>query len=92
VIKIVGDSMYPLLRDGYLVLIDRRPGNIRNGDVVVSVHKGENTIKRYYREGRQITLRAENYNVPPVVIVDDEEDSTFQIFGKATTIVEAKIE
>lgn len=89
VVRIVGNSMYPLLRDGYLVLIDRKPRTIKNGDVVVAIRNGESTIKRFYKSGRRVVLRAENPEIEPITI---EEEDDFRIVGKVSKIVEGEIE
>lgn len=46
--------------DGDFVLIDHEVSIYKNGDIVVAVIDGLATIKRYYKNGNQITLEADS--------------------------------
>jgi repressor LexA len=46
--------------DGDFVLIDHEVSTYKNGDIVVAVIDGLATIKRYYKNGNQITLEADS--------------------------------
>lgn len=65
VCSVRGNSMEPLLFDGDLVLLDRRQGDLREGDVygVVDV-EGDTRIKRLERVEGGLLLRSENPDCP----------------------------
>jgi repressor LexA len=88
VIRIEGNSMFPLLRNGYLVLVDRQ-ARTKNGDVILARLNGASTISRYDKEGKRVTLRAENPEILPKVVEDGDK---FEIVGKVTKIVGGDIE
>lgn len=66
-VEAVGDSMYPEIKEGDLVLAER--GLIpENGDLVVVIHNGTAKIKKFFRdEGTdQVILQSTNTAYPPI--------------------------
>jgi repressor LexA len=72
-LRVQGDSMIDDgIRDGDLVLVERRV-QARNGETVVAVLDGnEVTLKRLYREGDRIRLQPSNARLKPI-LVDEVE-------------------
>ena len=66
-LRIVGDSMAPLYRDGDRVLVDRDRTDVRRGDrVVVRTRDGETLAKEIGAiSGREVTLVSINPAYPP---------------------------
>ncbi len=69
VLRVNGDSMIEeQIRDGdYVVMEQREQAN--NGEIVIALVDGENaTLKKYYREGRQIRLQPANESIAPILV------------------------
>lgn len=78
-LKVKGDSM---IEDGILdgdYVVIRRQVTAENGDVVCALIGDEATLKRFYRRGNTVTLKAANRNYAPIVFSGGE----FRILGKA---------
>lgn len=73
VLTVTGDSMIDEhIRDGDLVVYERR-SNARNGDTVVALIAGEEaTLKKFYREKNQIRLQPANPKYKPIYVRDVE--------------------
>ena len=71
VLKVRGDSMIDeQIRDGDLVVVERRE-TARNGETVVALLEGgEATLKKLYREGRRIRLQPANPDYEPIYVDD----------------------
>ena len=69
VLKVRGESMIEdHLCDGDYVVIERRD-TARNGEQVVALlDNGEATLKRYYKEGRDIRLQPANSTMAPRIV------------------------
>lgn len=69
VLQVRGDSMIDeQIRDGDLVVVERRP-HVRNGEVVVALIDGqEATLKRFYRDGNRVTLQPANPEMTPLTV------------------------
>ena len=69
VLKVRGDSMIEdHLCDGDYVVIERKE-TCRNGDQVVALlDSGEATLKRYYKEGRDVRLQPANQTMQPRIV------------------------
>lgn len=81
-LKVKGDSM---IEDGILdgdYVIIRRQETAENGDIVCALIDGEATLKRFYKKGNTVTLKAANRDYGPIV-VSREESGGFRIVGKA---------
>ena len=72
VLKVRGDSMIEdHLCDGDYVVIERRD-SARNGEQVVALlDSGEATLKRFYKEGRNVRLQPANSTMQPKVVPAD---------------------
>ena len=70
-LRVNGNSMIEdSIRDGDLVLIERR-STARNGETVVAILEGdEATLKRYYKEADRIRLQPANAAMEPIYVDD----------------------
>ena len=65
-LRVKGDSMVDAgIFDGDLVAV-RQQATARNGEIVAAMIEDEATVKRFYKEGRQVRLQAENSAYPPI--------------------------
>lgn len=84
-LRVSGDSMIEdAVFDGDLVIL-RHQNTANNGDMVAAWLEpaGETTLKRYYREGRNIRLRAANPRYPDRV----EDEAHVMVQGKVVAII-----
>ncbi|MEZ4767475.1 MAG: transcriptional repressor LexA [Caldilineales bacterium] len=84
-LRVSGDSMIEdSVFDGDLVIL-RHQDTADNGDMVAAwlTEAGETTLKRYYREGRSIRLRAANPRYPDRV----EDEARVMVQGKVVAII-----
>ena len=82
-LKVKGDSMIEdSIVEGDLVII-RQQHSAENGDIVCALIGNDATLKRFCREGNEITLRPANKNYDPIVVTEGE----FRILGKATGVI-----
>ena len=72
--------MYPLIRDGDVLVVDKSLDPV-HGDVVVAVVAGDFTVKRLGRAGGQHALIPENQAMAPILIGEDEQ---VEIWGVVT--------
>jgi len=57
--------------DGDLIVV-RKQATCKDGDTVVALIDGENaTLKRFYREDRQVRLQPANCNLDPIYVGKD---------------------
>ena len=66
-LRVQGDSM---VNAGILegdIIIARRAQTADNGEIVVALIEDEATVKRLFRNGRQVELRAENESYAPII-------------------------
>lgn len=80
-LKVKGYSMADSILPGDLVLVERTQ-TANNGEVVVAQLEDEATVKRFFRTGKRIELRADN---PEFADIIPEED--FQILGRVTALM-----
>src|SRR5699024_4774003 len=68
-LKANGNSMYPLIPDGALVLI-REQSTVENGEVAAVLVNGdtEATLKRVNRIGSELLLQPENNEYEPIIV------------------------
>ncbi|MEA3336036.1 MAG: transcriptional repressor LexA [Chloroflexota bacterium] len=84
-LRVKGDSMIEdSVLDGDLVILQHQT-TASNGDMVAAwlLDSGETTLKRYYREGRQIRLKPANAGYADRV----EDESNVQVQGKVVAVV-----
>lgn len=87
IIRVIGDSMEPYIRDGETVLIERH-SEARNGETVIANVNGHIYIKRFHTDpfGRWVKLISENNHYGDIELSGDDLEC-FSIVG----IVRAKI-
>lgn len=87
-LKVKGDSMKNIgMVDGSLVLF-RKQQYAENGDVVACLVGGDSaTVKRFFRNRRQIELMPENEEYEPILLTtDDFESGDARILGVAREV------
>jgi hypothetical protein len=89
VVRVLGDSMEPELRDGWKVLVDTEQTTPELHALVAVYIRGHGGfLGRWERESETILLRRSNPAAPPIVLENQEE---WMVWGTVTTIVEAPI-
>ncbi len=82
--SVEGNSMIGAgILDGDKVLVDRAVDPL-HGHIVVAVINHEYTLKRLYRRGSVLELRAENPSYPPIRFKEGEE---MQVWGVVVGVV-----
>jgi repressor LexA len=77
-LRVKGDSMIDAgILDGDRVIVKQQAA-AENGDIVCAVIEGEATLKRFFKKGGVITLKAENEKYPPITVAEGE----FRIVGR----------
>lgn len=63
-----------LIDQGDIVILEKPtdPDFVKNGTIVAARVEGKTTLKRWYREGSQISLHPENPNYPIMQVPADE--------------------
>lgn len=85
-LKVQGNSMEGAhILDGDYVLVHPRKTAV-NGEIVVALIGEEATVKRFYRNDRGISLKAENPAYHPIEI-ERSEEATFKIIGKVMGVL-----
>jgi repressor LexA len=85
-LKVQGDSMEGAhILDGDYVLVHPQK-TAANGEIVVALIEEEATVKRFYRNDRGVTLKAENDNYQPIEI-ERSEALSFKIIGKVMGVL-----
>lgn len=69
-LRVTGDSMIEeMITEGDIVIMQpvENPGTIKNGTIVAALVDGEGTtLKRFFRQGRQVTLQPGNAKYEPI--------------------------
>lgn len=83
-LKAKGNSMYPIIPDGALVLI-KEQATVENGEIAAVLVNGdeEATIKRIKRIGNDILLQPENNAYEPIII---NKNNPARIIGKVVRV------
>ncbi len=77
-LQVKGDSMIGAgIMDGDRVIL-KQQGTAENGDIVCALIEGEATLKRFFKKGGVVTLKAENEKYPPITVSEGE----FRIVGR----------
>lgn len=80
-LRVKGDSMYPILWEGDVVLVQFTP-MAENGNIVVaSVGSDDATIKKLRKTTREIYLEAVNPAYPPI------REKNISIIGRVTSLI-----
>ena len=81
-LKVKGDSMIGArINDGDIVFIHAQP-DVDDGEIAVVLIDDEATLKRVYKMGDRVILRAENPAYPPIEL-DRRDGKVVRILGKA---------
>lgn len=81
-----GDSMYPNMKDGDIVVVHIQP-EVENGKVAVCiVNSDEGTIKRFFRFADRVELWPDNPNVPKMIL-RGESLIDFHVYGQAIALI-----
>lgn len=84
-LRVQGESMKDIgIMDGDLLAVHKTQ-DIHNGQVVVARVDDDVTVKRFYREGSQVTLQAENSKFDPIKV--DLQYQAFNIEGIAVGVI-----
>lgn len=88
-LRVKGDSMNAArIYDGDLLMV-RKQSMVENGNIAVVMVDGENaTVKRFYKDGNQVTLMPQSTNPVHLPQVYDVQKIKIEIIGK---VVENKI-
>ncbi len=78
-----GNSMFPTIQPGAILVIDRSLKATKNSLIVI-FFDGELIVRRLIVYGSQILLRADNKNYPDKTI---PSESDFEIWGIITSII-----
>jgi repressor LexA len=82
-LQVKGDSMTGAgIIDGDRVIV-KQQGTAENGEIVCAIIDGEATLKRFYKKGNVITLKAENEKYAPIVVTRGE----FRIAGRVVGLL-----
>jgi repressor LexA len=77
-LRVKGDSMIGAgILEGDRVIV-KQQSTAENGEIVCALIEGEATLKRFFKKGTVITLKAENEKYPPITVSEGE----FRIAGK----------
>lgn len=79
-----GNSMYPTIPDGSLVLIREQP-EVENREIAAVLLNDDNeaSLKRVNRQGNQLLLVSDNTEYSPIIVNDD---NPAKIIGKAMSV------
>jgi len=84
-LRVQGESMKDIgIMDGDLLAVHKTQ-DINNGQVVVARVEDDVTVKRFYREGSEVTLKAENSKFDPIKV--DLQYQAFDIEGIAVGVI-----
>jgi len=84
-LRVQGESMKDIgIMDGDLLAVHKTE-DINNGQVVVARVEDDVTVKRFYRDGSQVLLKAENKQFDPIKV--DLEYQSFDIEGIAVGVI-----
>ncbi len=82
-LKVRGDSMMNAgILEGDVIIVNKQT-DARNGEIIVAMVGDEATVKRYERDGDEISLIPENENYP-IITLNNNED--FSIIGKVVGV------
>ena len=79
-LRVRGESMSPFILPGDQVIV-RRQQMIPEGEVGVFRLDNEVTLKRYYQQNDQVTLKGDNPEIEPLIL-KKEDLPTFSVLGK----------
>ena len=83
-LRVEGESMTGAGIDPGDLIVVRPQKNASDGEVVVAMLDGEATVKRFYRKGGGVILKAENPAMGPIRV---GEGADFEIVGKVVSVI-----
>jgi len=81
-LKVLNHCMSPTISSGDIIVVRQQP-TANNGDIVIAVADGEQTLKRFYKKGAQITLKPDNPNYKPI------QPKKVKIIGKVVKCIKS---
>ncbi len=82
-LRVKGDSMIGAgILEGDRVIV-KQQSTAESGEIVCALIDGEATLKRFFKKGRVVTLKAENEKYPPITVSEGE----FRILGKVVGLL-----
>lgn len=85
-----GSSMYPTLKNGNLLVIDKN-SNIKMGDIVIFKYNGENYVKRVAYTGDSYFYTIDNSDgITTYSLVSNNHPKAFKIFTKTNKVYTLK--
>ena len=81
-LKVLNHCMSPTISNGDIIVV-RQQSTANNGDIVIAVADGEQTLKRFYKKGAQITLKPDNPNYKPI------QPKKVKIIGKVVKCIKS---
>ena len=82
-VRISGDSMIPMIRDGDIALIKRQP-MVEDGEIGVFVVNGDSYCKQYSLHGKRPFLLSLNEAYPPIPVTQNDE---VRVIGKVLDVL-----
>jgi len=83
-LRVKGDSMYPEIFEGDLVLVRKQP-DVESGELAVVIVNGdEGVVKKVIKKENAIVLQSLNPKYEPIVITEGQD---FMIVGKVKRVV-----
>lgn len=83
VVQAMGDSMSPTINSNDYLIIDKNQ-TARNGQIILAQVDNEFTVKRFFKEGKQIILKADNPLFETIVI---DENKKFVFCGSVISVI-----
>ena len=80
-LDVLGDSMFPLLRDGDTILVDQSDKDPRDGLIYLVTLRDELLVKRVHKTARGLLLHSEHPSFPDIP-VEEPDFSSFTIHGR----------
>lgn len=82
-LQVKGDSMTGAgILDGDRVIV-KQQGMAENGEIICALIEGEATLKRFYKKGGVVTLKAENIKYSPITVSEGE----FRVVGRIVGLI-----
>lgn len=82
-LQVKGDSMTGAgILDGDRVIV-KQQGSAENGEIICALIEGEATLKRFYKKGGVVTLKAENIKYSPITVSEGE----FRVVGRIVGLI-----
>ncbi len=87
-IKVIGDSMSPIINDGEVLFIERG-AHAKNGDTVIVTLNDELYVKRFFKDpfGEWVRLESENKDFPHIELNSPQKIAMLNIIGIARSKV-----